>query len=90
MKLRKSTLAGLLVAAGTCAAVAAAPAAFADDNNNPLLPGCEVTGAGGGMQGGETTDCASPGNVQIDSTPSVYPEEGWGMFPWDGGYGWVM
>jgi hypothetical protein len=38
-----------------------------------------VTG-GSSVEGGQTTDCASEGNVQIDSTP---PEPGYGMFPWD-------
>ena len=84
MKARPSMFAGLLVAAGTSAAIIAAPAAFA----NPLLPSCEVTGGGGGMQGGETTECASPGNVQIDSTPSVYPN--YGMFPWEEDGFWAM
>jgi hypothetical protein len=82
MKARLSTLAALLIAAGASAAIAAAPAAVAD----PLLPNCEVTGAGGGIQGGENTECASPGNVQIDSTP---PDPGAGMFPWDDEF-WVL
>ncbi len=82
MKARLSALAGALAVGGVSAAIALAPMAGAqppgEDHNNPLLPGCEVTGGGGGMQGGETTDCASPGNVQVDSTPSIY-------FPWSGG-----
>ena len=78
MKVRPTTFAGLLIAAGASAAIIAAPAALAD----PQLPSCEVTGAGGGMQGGQTTDCATPGNVQVDSTPSVY------AYPWEGGFGY--
>jgi len=81
MRARLSTLTGLVIAAGASAAIATAPAALA----NPLLPDCEVTGAGGGMQGGQTTDCASPGNVQIDSTP---PDYGMG-FPWEEGP-WIL
>ncbi|MDF3339139.1 hypothetical protein P3H80_17010 [Mycolicibacterium septicum] len=63
----------VLGAAGVGAAIAvlAAPAASADPS---LLPQCEVTG-GSSVAGGQTTDCASEGNVQIDSTPGVYPGE---------------
>ncbi|MBS1691793.1 MAG: hypothetical protein JST91_06180 [Actinobacteria bacterium] len=84
MKRRLSTLAGLLVGAGAAAAVALAPVASAEPYggggpDNPLLPQCESTG-GSAVIGGQTTDCASPGNSQIDATPEV-PE--YGMFPWD-------
>ncbi|HET7742805.1 MULTISPECIES: hypothetical protein [unclassified Mycolicibacterium] len=68
----------MIFAAGVGVAVAAAPTAAAEPPN-PLLPQCEVTG-GSSVEGGQTTDCASPGNVQIDATP---PEPGYGMFPWD-------
>lgn len=71
------------LAAATAGAIMLAPAAVAAP---PLLPSCEETGAGGGMQGGVTTDCASPGNVQIDSTPPVYAP----MYPWDEGFGYVL
>ena len=57
------------------AALGAAPLAGA----NPLLPGCETTG-GSAVLGGQTTDCASPGNVQIDSTPEFIPGEMYGGF----------
>ncbi len=60
-----------LVAGGVAAALAAAPSAVAE-------PACEATGAGGGEQGGQNTVCSSPGNVQIDSRPSVYAQ------PWYG------
>jgi hypothetical protein len=69
----------MIFAAGVGIAVAAAPTAAAEPNQNPLLPQCEVTG-GSAVIGGQTTDCASPGNVQIDATP---PVPGYGMFPWD-------
>jgi hypothetical protein len=72
----------MVFAAGVGVAVAAAPTAAAEPNPNPLLPQCEVTG-GSSVQGGQTTDCASPGNVQIDATP---PEPAYGMFPWDDEY----
>lgn len=68
----------MIFAAGVGVAVAAAPTAAA----NPLLPQCEVTG-GSSVQGGQVTDCATEGNVQIDATP---PEPAYGMFPWDDEY----
>ncbi|BBZ31858.1 hypothetical protein [Mycolicibacterium confluentis] len=60
-----------LVAGGAAVAIAAAPAAVA-------APTCEATGGSGGIQGGQNTVCSSPGNVQIDSRPSVY------AMPWYG------
>jgi hypothetical protein len=72
------TLGAVIAAAGAAAAIAAAPAASA----NPLLPECVNTG-GSDVSGGQTTECASPGNAQIDATP---PEPGYGMFPWDDEY----
>jgi hypothetical protein len=59
---------------GTTAALLGAPIATADEYgggsaNNPLLPGCEVTG-GDAVTGGQSTDCASPGNSQIVATPN--------------------
>jgi hypothetical protein len=73
MKARLSTLAALLVAGGASAAIAAAPAALAQ-------PNCATTSQGGGIQGGATTVCESPGNAQISSTPPEY------AMPWNGGY----
>lgn len=71
---KRQTLALLAAAAGTIAALAAAPLAAADEYggggaNNPLLPGCEVTG-GSDVIGGQETDCASPGNSQLTATPN--------------------
>ena len=69
---------------GTTAALLGAPIAAADEYggggaNNPLLPACETTG-GSSAIGGQNTDCASPGNAQITSTPndlgSIGAEEG--------------
>jgi hypothetical protein len=56
---------------GAVVAILGAPTASADPS---LLPQCETTG-GSSIAGGQTTDCASEGNVQIDSTPGVYPGE---------------
>jgi len=59
---------------GIAAALLGAPTAAADENgggssNNPLLPGCETTG-GSTVTGGQTEDCASPGNSQLTATPN--------------------
>lgn len=74
----------ILGAAGVGAAVAvlAAPIAAADPS---LLPQCEETG--GGTYGGQTTECATPGNVQLDTTPQVYPGEDADQFWGFPGYG---
>ncbi len=72
----------VLFAAGVCAtaALAAAPIAAAEPGaDNPLLPGCETMG-GSSVLGGQTTDCASPGNVQIDATPEYIPGNFYGGF----------
>jgi hypothetical protein len=75
MKLRSTTLTGLVLTGGAALAIAAAPPALA----NPELPQCIQTG-GSSVEGGQTTECATPGNVEIDSTP---PQPSYGMFPWD-------
>jgi hypothetical protein len=75
MRTRSSTIAGLLAAAGAALAIAAAPVASAE----PLLPRCEEEG--GGAFAGATTECASPGNVQVETSPNIYGQ--FGMFPWD-------
>ena len=48
-----------------------APTAGADD----LLPQCEDV-SGSSIAGGQTTECATPGNTQLDATPQVLPGEG--------------
>lgn len=75
-----------LIAAGlgVAAALVTAPLAGADEYgggsaNNPLLPGCEVMG-GSATLGGQTTDCASPGNSQITATPEFIPGDMYGGF----------
>lgn len=90
---KRQSLVLLAAATGAVAALLASPLAAADENggggpNNPLLPGCEVTG-GSVVIGGQTTDCASPGNVQIDATPNDLgimgaeaDEPMFGMFGW--------
>lgn len=67
----------LMLAVGgiaTAATLLSAPIAAADEDggggpSNPLLPGCETTG-GSSVTGGQTADCASPGNSQITATPN--------------------
>jgi hypothetical protein len=73
-----------LVAAGAAAAVVAAPAALADPS---LLPQCVNTG-GAAAEGETNTECATPGNVQIESTPGEEEFGGpWGdMWGGDGFY----
>jgi hypothetical protein len=62
----------LLVAAAT--AIVAAPTALADTT----LPSCTDTG-GAAALGGSTTECETPGNVQINATPA----EPTYVYPWD-------
>ena len=56
---------------GVAAALIAAPTAIAD----PQLPSCEDNG-GSSIDGGQTTECASPGNIQIEATPPQFAGEG--------------
>ncbi len=69
---RKILAGSVAVFGATAVALLAAPAAVAEPS--PLLPQCEVTG-GSSVAGGQTTDCASEGDSQIDATPGVYPGE---------------
>lgn len=67
---------------GVLAAMLSAPIAAADvTGTNPQLPQCE-TYDGSSVVGGQTTECATPGNVQLNSTPQQFPgEEGFYGFP---------
>ena len=58
------------------AALALAPAATADQDSN--LPSC--TSVGGTEMGGAATECATPGNVQLNASP---PEEPTYLYPWN-------
>jgi hypothetical protein len=81
----------VIAAAAATGVLAAAPTAGAQ--TNPTLPQCVGTG-GAAVEGQTTTECSSPGNVEINSTPMepTYP------YPWDdefygpaliiGGGGW--
>ncbi|KDE98993.1 hypothetical protein Y900_008530 [Mycolicibacterium aromaticivorans JS19b1 = JCM 16368] len=68
----------VIMAAGA-AAGALAPIAVADTTLiNPTLPSCVDTG-GSTVIGGQNTECATPGNVELNSTPEV-PEDF--AYPW--------
>jgi hypothetical protein len=73
-----SHLTPLIAAAGAAAAMIYAPAAVGQPDDSSTLPACTDTG-GADALGGSTTECATPGNVQIDATP---PEQTY-MGPWD-------
>jgi hypothetical protein len=68
----------LIIAAGAAAALISAPAALADPDDSSDLPACTSVGGVTDMGAG-TTECATPGNVQLDATPPEpdYPN------PWD-------
>jgi hypothetical protein len=57
----------MLFAGGAVAAILTAPMAGAQQA--PGLPQCVNTG-GAEAIGGSNTECSTPGNVQIDSTPA--------------------
>jgi hypothetical protein len=65
-----------LFAAACAGAVIAAPTAGAQTGST--LPQCTDTG-GAVAIGGSTTECATPGNVQINATPA----EPTYLYPWD-------
>ena len=68
----------LIAAAGAAAAIFVAPAAVADPGDSSTLPACTDVGGPTAMGAG-TTECATPGNVQINATP---PEPDY-VYPWD-------
>ena len=78
MRMTRRYLTPLIAAAGAAAATAVAPIAAADPGSN--LPAC--TNVGGDEVTGGATECATPGNVQLNATPPepVYP------YPWDDEY----
>ena len=77
--MRTRYLIGLVASAGVAAAVVIAPVASADPDEVSDLPTCTTVGDGGQYTGTQTTECATPGNVQIDAAAPepVYP------YPWD-------
>ncbi len=60
---------------GVAAAVLAAPVAAADTTiAPPTLPQC-VNVEGSAISGGQTTECATPGNTEINATPQQFAGE---------------
>jgi len=83
MRTTRRYLTPLLFAAGAAAAILVAPAASAQPAPAPGLPQCVNTG-GAAAIGGSNTECSTPGNVQIDSTPAQQEYVGpWGSM-WEG------
>jgi len=81
-------LAPAIAAGAALAAFLAAPAAVAQPappSPVPTLPTCVDTG-GAEAIGGSTTECATPGNVQINATPAepAYGGPWGGMWEGDG------
>jgi hypothetical protein len=68
----------LIVAAGAAAAIVSAPAAVAQPDDSSTLPSCTDVGGPTAMGAG-TTECATPGNVQLNATP---PDPTY-LYPWD-------
>ena len=71
---KRHSLALFAAAAAAVTTLVTAPIAAADQYGgggagNPLLPGCETIG-GSAATGGQTTDCAQPGNSQLTATPN--------------------
>lgn len=74
--MRTRLLVPLLASAGALAAVGLAPTAAAEPNSTS--PNCDTVD-GGVYTGTTTTECQTPGNVQINAAAPqpVYP------YPWD-------
>jgi hypothetical protein len=84
----------LIASAGAAAAFLLGPIASADPSDEVSnLPTCTSVGGGSAYTGTQTTEGASPGNVQIDATAPApeYPFDdefyGPGIFLGGGGYG---
>ncbi|BBY65328.1 hypothetical protein [Mycolicibacterium helvum] len=60
---------------GAAAAILSAPVAAADvTGTNSQLPQCETVN-GDSISGGQTTECATPGNTELNATPQQFPGE---------------
>ena len=80
--MRTRHLLGLIAAAGAASAVLLAPVAAAAPDEVSNLPSCTTTGVGSAYTGTTTTECATPGNVQINATA---PEPVY-SYPWNDEY----
>ncbi|GAB7068396.1 hypothetical protein H7J06_30855 [Mycobacterium hodleri] len=77
--MRTRYLIGLIASAGAAAAVVVAPAASADPTEVSNPPACTSTGQVG-ETGTSTTECQTPGNVEISAAAPDVPT--W-SYPWD-------
>jgi hypothetical protein len=77
--MRTRYLIGLIASAGAAAAVLAPPAASADPTEISNLPACTTAGQVG-ETGTSTTECQTPGNVQITAAAPDVPTY---LYPWD-------
>jgi hypothetical protein len=77
----RRNLIGSIALAGVSAALLLAPLAAADPSDDEVsnLPACTTTGDGSGYTGTTTTECQTPGNVQIDATAPQAVDP----YPWD-------
>jgi len=75
----RNTVFGLLLVAGSFAGLAGSPVASADTTLITTPPTACTEVSGSSVIGGDTTECSSPGNVQLNATPEVpeYP------YPWN-------
>jgi hypothetical protein len=71
----------LIASAGAAGALFLAPLASADPADEVSnLPACTTTGGGGTYTGTSSTQCQSPGNVQIVANAPAPPDY---LYPWD-------
>jgi hypothetical protein len=77
--MRTRHLIGLIASAGAVAAVVVAPTASAEPTEVSNQPACTSTGQVG-ETGTSTTECQTPGNVEISATAPDVPT--W-SYPWD-------
>jgi len=77
--MRTRHLIGVIATAGAVAALAVAPAASAEPTEISNQPACTTTGQVG-ETGTSTTQCQTPGNVEISAEAPDVPT--W-TYPWD-------
>jgi hypothetical protein len=77
--MRMRYLIGFIASAGAGVAVLVAPTASADPNEVSNLPACTTAGEVGAT-GTSTTECQTPGNVQITAAAPDVPTY---LYPWN-------
>lgn len=77
--MRTRYLIGLIASAGAASTVLLAPAASADPQEVSNLPACTTSGEVGDT-GTSTTQCQTPGNVQISAAAPDVPTY---LYPWN-------